>query len=256
MKSKVFISIFVFCFLFSVLPGTGLALSDLDKARVSFLKEDYQGCIEICENILAQDQYLKDLAEVYYLLGLSYLKTDNFLRSYDVFEIVIKEFKDSAFREEASIAQADIYFLKEDYRAALERYTAILKNSPQSRLRPLLYFRLAQVNLKNGSWQEAQKFLDKLSTEFPLSLEKRLSRNISSQDFYFTIQVGAFSKQINAENLCKKLNEEGYPAFIQETDASTVKTYRVRVGKLESRFAAEETAKKLTAEGYPANILP
>ena len=195
--------------------------------------------------------------ELYFLLGLSYLKTENFLRSFDVFEIIVKEFKDSPYKEETLVGEADIYFLKEDYDNAKGLYKQFLEINPYSRLRPLVYFRLAQVNLKIGLWQEANQYKERLEKEYPLSFEKRLSKDLPpQQEFYFTVQVGAFTKMTNAQNLCNRLNTKGYLSFIQETASQFGKIYRVRVGKLNSRFEAQELEKQLIQEGYPTKIYP
>lgn len=229
---------------------------NLDKAKILFLKGDYAECINECENILAKSRYSKDLDELYYILGLSYLKQGNLLRASDIFEIISKEFKDSDFKEDVILGLGDIYFLKSDYDNAESKYKQLLEINPETNLKCLLLFKLAQVSLKEGNWQEAQGYLDKLNKDYPLSFEKRMAKNLSQQEFYFTVQVGAFSKLTNANNLCKKLINKGYSAYIQESDLPQTKTYRVRVGKLSSRFEAEELEKKLITEGYPTKIYP
>jgi len=55
------------------------------------------------------------LDELYYLLSLSYLKDGNYLRASDIFEIILREFKGSRFKEDALLALGDTYFLRGDY---------------------------------------------------------------------------------------------------------------------------------------------
>jgi len=229
---------------------------NLDKAKEFFLKGDYAECIKECENILAYKEYSKDLDELYYLLALSYLKQDNFLRASDIFEIIINEFKDSAFKEDAMLGLGDTSFLRGDYDAAKSQYEAIISLSSQTKLKPVIYFRLAQINMKKGSWEKAQEYLDKLKKEYPLSFESRMNASPDAEKFYFTVQVGAFSKSSNAQNLSLNLKEKGYDSYIDEVSAKGVKTCRVRVGRFSSRFEAEELAQKLSDEGYPTKIFP
>ena len=254
-KRKSFHSIIFICVL--VFTSTSVAYSlNLDRAKIYFLKGDYSACVNECETILAHSRYSKDLDELYYILGLSYLKQGNLLRASDIFEIILREFKDSGFREEAMLGLGDVYFLKSDYEGAQNQYKQILSSNPDTKLRGLLLYKLAQASMKRGDWQEAQVYLDKLNQDYPLSFEAKLAKNLSNQEFYFTVQVGAFSRFNNANNLCKRLVDKGYPAYIQELESKDAKSYRVRVGKLNSRLEAKELEKRLSQEGYPTKVYP
>ena len=70
------------------------------------------------------------------------------------------------------------------------------------------------------------------------------------------MQVGAFSKKVNAENLTQKLIRQGYPAFMEEALSQGNLTYKVKVGKLSTRQEALNLEKKLAQEGYPTKICP
>ena len=254
-KRKFFYLIFFICVL--VFGSTCAVYSlNLDRAKVYFLKGDYSSCINECETILAHSRYTKDLDELYYILGLSYLKQGNLLRASDIFEIILREFKDSGFREEAILGLGDVYFLKSDYESAQNQYKQILNTNPDTKLKSLLFYKLAQTSMKRGNWQEAQGYLDNLNKDYPLSFEAKLAKNLSNQEFYFTVQVGAFSRFNNANNLCKRLIDKGYPAYIQELESKDAKSYRVRVGKLNSRLEAKELEKRLSRDGYPTKIYP
>mgnify|MGYP001594814574 CR=1 FL=1 len=254
LKFKIMILVLVYGFGFGFICNS-YALN-LDRAKIYFLKGDYSACVNECEAILAHSRYSKDLDELYYILGLSYLKQGNLLRASDIFEIILREFKDSGFREEAMLGLGDVYFLKSDYEGAQNQYQQILSSNPDTKLRGLLLYKLAQASIKRGNWQEAQGYLDKLNKDYPLSFEAKLAKNLSNQEFYFTVQVGAFSRFNNANNLCKRLIDKGYPAYIQEFDSKDAKSYRVRVGKLNSRLEAKELEKRLSQEGYPTKIYP
>jgi len=229
---------------------------DLDQAKIYFLKGDYAQSINECENLLAHSQYSRNLDELYYILGLSYLKQGNFLRASDIFEIIIKEFKDSNFNELAMLGLGDVLFLKADYENAASKYQQIMSSNPRTNLSSLLFFKLAQVSLKRGNWQEAQGYLGRLNKEYPLSFEARMAKNLPQQEFYFTVQVGAFSNLNNAKKLCQKLLDQGYSAYIHEPQPDEPTSFRVRVGRLESFYQAKELEQKLANEGYPTRIYP
>ena len=62
--------------------------------------------------------------------------------------------------------------------------------------------------------------------------------------FYYTVQVGAFSKLKEAEKLKDKLENKGYTVMIWESN-SNKKLYKVWVGKFKDKSAAKVTANKL-----------
>lgn len=69
----------------------------------------------------------------------------------------------------------------------------------------------------------------------------------------FSVQVGSFSKQKNAQSLLHQLSESKYRAFI---DTTLPALYRVRVGPLESREEAVRLETVLKKDGYPTKICP
>ena len=247
---------FAFCILIFAFLDNAYAFS-LDKAKVYFLNGDYNACINECEKILASPGYSREVDGLYYLLGLSYLKEENYLRSSDIFEIILKEFKDSAFRDDALLGLGDTYFLRGDYDKAESKYKDLIDGNRYTKLRATVYYRLSQIGFKKGNTQEAKEYLDKLKREFPLNPETRLNRDLGSiSDLYYTVQVGSFANSINAQNLKQKLIQQGYPAYIEEGGSRDKIIYRVKVGKLRLRKEAESLENKLIQEGYPTRIRP
>ncbi|MDD5045369.1 MAG: tetratricopeptide repeat protein [Candidatus Omnitrophica bacterium] len=243
--------------LLSIFFISAVAYSDnFHDIRVSFLKGDYTACIDEGEKALVDAYHSKNADELYYLLGESYLKSGNFLRAADIFEILVKEFKNSKFRNDAYIGLGDASFLEGDFAAAEAKYRELLKSDPSTKLASLVDFKLAQVLLKQGKWDEAKKYLNKLQEDFPRSLEQQMAKLAWTNDFYFTLQVGSFSTEKNALALQNKLTEKGYTAFIQESQGPDKTVYRVRVGKLNTRQEAEELEKTLTSQGFPVRIFP
>lgn len=245
--------IFLFC-LFTVIPQV-FALN-LDKARLYFLNGDYGACINEGEKILAAAGNSKDLDRLYYLLGFSYLKEGNYLRSSDIFEIILKEFKKSSFREEAKLGLGDAYFLRGDYNKAAGYYKDLLNDNPRTRFAGTLYYRLSQCAFKTGDISAGQEYLSRLKKEFPLNPETIASKDLAAGVNYYTVQVGAFSSRQNALNLESKLIQQKYPAYIEESSFRGQPSYRVRIGKFASRQEALNLAERISREGYPTKIYP
>jgi rare lipoprotein A len=68
---------------------------------------------------------------------------------------------------------------------------------------------------------------------------------------YFTVQVGAFRDQGNAQRLRNRLNLSYSPIFIQPYDSPDGLFYRVRVGKVSGEEDARQLGEQLRAkEGF------
>lgn len=235
---------------------------NLDMLKIYFLSGDYNSAILEGEKILSSyGQSSLDLDELYYFLGLSYLKDGNYLRASDIFEIILKEFKESNFKEEAKLGLGDTCFLKGDFIKAEEYYKELINSNPHTKLKAYAYYRLSQIGFKKGDTKLAKEYLDKLKQDFPASLELKLNKDLHiisdyPSGLYYTVQVGSFSRIANANNLTQKLIQNGYPAYIEEASFQGITSYRVRVGKLRLRQEALDLENKLSGEGYPTKIYP
>lgn len=257
LKFLILVCGFILCILYFAFLNNAYALN-IDKVKVYFLNGDYKSAISEGEKVLTKySAHSPSLDELYYILGLSYLKDGNYLRASDIFEIILREFKDSPFKDEAKLSLGDTYFLKGDYDKAQGYYSELINSNPRTELKVSLYYRLSQTGLKKGDTQQAKEYLDKLRTEFPSSLEIKLNKDLYAlTDIYYTVQVGSFANFTNARNLCDKLISKGYDAYLQEADTNSTKTYRVRVGRLKLRPEATQLENKLSSEGYPTKIIP
>lgn len=233
--------------------------SSLDSLKTSLLRGDYKSGISEGEGLISGGMHSDEL---YYLLGLCYLKDGNYQRSSDNFEAVIKEFSGSRLKEESMLGLGDTYLLREDFDKARETFRGIIKTYPHTRLKAQIYYRLSEIGFKNGDTAQGQDYLFKLRENYPLTPEVRQNQGIcpggkNNFNFYYSVQLGSFSNPENAGNLSRKLLRDGYPAYIEESSSlAGSKTYRVRVGKLKSRQEAEDLNKRLSREGYPTRICP
>lgn len=247
---------FVFCILSFAIPQNSYA-QNLDSLKVYFLKADYKSAITEGEKLLASYKSSSyGLDKLYYILGLSYMKDGNLLRASDIFEIIIKELRDSPLKDDATLSAGDTCFLMGDYEKAKTYYKQLVDVQRQSNLKPIAYSRLSECAFKQGLTAEGKEYLDKLNREYPLNFEIKLTRGISAPSDFYTVQVGSFGNSENASNLFDKLKSYGYDAYIEETVADGKKLYRVRVGKLSTRREAILLEDKLSTEGYPTKVFP
>jgi len=248
---------FALCALSFTLIANAYAFN-LDKMKARFLSSDYKQAIIEGEKAIAGIEHSTDgLDELYYLLGLSYLKDGNYLRASDISEIILREFKGSRFKEDALLALGDTYFLRGDYQNANAQYRKVIDGNPSSKLRFTAYYRISQCALKTGDTQQAKEYLSRLKEEAPESFEFISNKDLdTSCDIYYTVQVGSFSSSTNAQNFMQKLIQNGYPAYLEEAKTQDNVTYRVRIGKFKLRQETQELENKLTQEGYPTKIYP
>jgi tetratricopeptide (TPR) repeat protein len=253
--------LFLIVILVGILAAPVCAL-DIDKVRVNLLAGDYKAAITEGEKIVAHtSSRAQGLDELYYILALSYMKDDNLLRASDIFEIIIKEYKDSKFKEEAMMGLGDTYLLRHDYASARKTYNQILEANPGTKLKSQLLYRLSQADFKNGDLEQGKVYLGKVQEQTPLATELKrdkeegaISEDISSVTY--SVQVGAFSKRENAKSLLDKLLSKEYPAYIEEPSGGSKAVFRVKVGRLKAKADAEALRKQLTKDGYPTKLCP
>ena len=232
---------------------------NLDKPKFYFLKGDYKKAIKEGERMLAQaGKDSRGLNELYYILGVSYMKDGNLLRASDIFEIILRESRSSEFRTEAEIGLADTYFLRGDYATAEKHYKQMEERRAYARFADGIYYRLKRCAEKKGDNAAAAAYAAKISGNFPPPAEDNGLDVLRNPGFFYTVQAGSFSRQANANGLKEELFRKGYDAYVekyQKPGGGNI-LFRVKVGRFNDRGQAEESAKKLSKEGYPIRICP
>lgn len=73
----------------------------------------------------------------------------------------------------------------------------------------------------------------------------------------FAVQVGALSKQADAEALRERIRKAGFPAYVERVQAGSGTLWRVRVGPELQRANAEKVKTRLKTElDIDGNIVP
>ncbi len=232
--------------------------ADLDKAWVLFLKGDYKGTLRECQTFLNQSPQDRLKDDIYYLMGLAFLKMGSYKEARENFEIITLKNKRSNLADYACLGLADTYFLEGNFEEALKRYRKVLLEYPKSAALNLVMFRLGQCYQKKGDFKQAKYYFRRLQANYPLSFEAKEASELLKRGLYFTIQVGAFKEKSNALALEKELLRKGYKSYkpyIEEVPDKE-KFYRVRAGKFNSKLEAESLQEELRNDGYTAKIHP
>lgn len=70
---------------------------------------------------------------------------------------------------------------------------------------------------------------------------------IVSDKKVYTVQIGAFSKEINAQNLAKEVRDKGYQTYVVKGKT----LYKAQVGEFKSYEEAQNISQELKELGYP-----
>jgi tetratricopeptide (TPR) repeat protein len=255
-RISVFLAFFIVTLVFSSYA------QDLDTIKIYYLSGDYKSAITEGERVLSRVRNSDNLDELYYILGLSYLKDGNYLRASDIFEIILSEFRQSRYKEDAKLGLGDVSYMRGDLDKAQAIYEDVLDDNPHTKLRAKIYYRLRSVAFKKGDTEKGRIYSQKLASGFPSSSETAAADEVfqgtpKQAEFFYTVQVGSFTHSRNAHNLRSILEKRGYPAFVEEgLSAKNAKAYKVKVGRLGTRKEALDLEKNLTREGYPTKVVP
>lgn len=241
---------------FLLLPSLAWA-ANLDALKADFLQGNYR---RVILEASAQSGYfnIQSGDELNYILGLSYLKEEKIEQSRDCLRRVMNN-PISKFRESAALSYADTYLLNGQYQDAEELYRKLLDANPATKLKAAVLYRISQSGYRKGSRAQFDEYLSKLKRDFPLNLETLsagLPRTGTSVIVVpagdFSVQVGFFTKEMNAANFKNKLAARGYPAFVDDSKEG----YRVKVGKFKTQPEALSMEKRLSEEGFPTKLCP
>jgi DedD protein len=72
----------------------------------------------------------------------------------------------------------------------------------------------------------------------------------------WTVQLGVFSVQANAERLAQELKSKGFHTLVSEISGNGRTLWRVRAGPVAERAAAEQLSAKLRAAGHAGSVVP
>ena len=252
MLSKVRWLIFVFL-VFLVLPNFCWA-ADLEGLKVDFLQGNYRRVIFEGQAQTRQPD-ASNADELNYLLGLSYLKEFKLELAGNCFRRILDN-PHSEFKEKASLALADSYLVGGQLAQAEDIYNQLMASDSSNKQKPAILYRLSQLEFKRKDYQKSNDYRSQLKREFPLSPEVRLTKGILSvsapadQSREYSIQVGFFSRRLNADNFKNSLLSKNYPAYVESFNAG----YRVKVGKFRLQQEALDLANQLARDGLPTKI--
>ncbi len=262
-KLSAFSSIF---FVFTFVAGNSYADKEsLEHAEKLFLEGRYEKVIYETGKLIDSKSYQRD--ELYYLKGLSELKTNKFKDARESFEKIITKFQSSRRNFDAYTGIGDSYFLEGNPKEAIPAYEEIISKFPNNKNISSIYYRLGNCHKKIASGK-AKEYLDMSRRSSPLSFEARTAMNFdtpsvrtnsttiisTNENNNFSVQAGCFKKRPNAEKLSKKLNSRNYDSYVETMKDSSTLLYRVKVGRYNTKDEAKKMSAKLNSLGYNTRV--
>jgi tetratricopeptide (TPR) repeat protein len=197
--------------------------------------------------------------EVYYLKGLSELKSGRFAGARETFGRLIEKYPSSPRAFDANIGIGDSYYLAGNKEAAAGIYKDAIRKYPGDKNVALAREKVGQSvpvvkTIQNvQSVSPAEVRVNKEETpRHPINVQVPKSEPVEG----LAVQVGSFKSRKNADNLSKKLRRQGYESYVEMPVTAKDGLYRVKVGHLKSRDDAEKLAARLKVRGYPTRICP
>lgn len=231
----------------------------LNAAKVAFLSQSYKDAADLFRKFLRRYPKSGLSDEAYYWLGQSYVELGdkpNALLCFD--RLVYQSDIQSPYRYYGLWGKAVVYEKIGPKEEAVKYYERLAEHPALSwghlPLEKLIdYYRAA------GNTGKVRLYRKELSDRYPLSEQAEsepvaLARPAPS---YYSVQVGAFGNEQNANKLKSKLGEKGYSVFVVEEGIGATLRYKVRVG----HFAKEDEAKKFLGrferqERLKATVVP
>ncbi len=239
-----------------LLAGYGFSNAGITDIETAILKKDYERAQRLSQDVLSSRAGESEKSRAQYYQGIAQLNLNQYEKARGNFSSLTRAAK-GELRDRAYLGLADSYHLEGRYAQALEWSEKLVSVSPKSDYLSLAYLKIARASLKLAQWSKANKYLNKIISEFPASMENEAAQQLIQEKQYFSVQVGSFAIRERAQNLVDELKEKAHYAYILEfQDKNSKKIYRVRVGQLSQLNEAENLKTKLAQLGYPARIYP
>ena len=240
-----------------ILTVTSWAHAALPDIEAAVMNKDYAQARDLASRIIKDSNNPSDRTEAQYYYGLAQLRLGQYADARSSFQSVMEAHPLQDIYDKASLSLIEGFYMDGFYSDALDTAKRLLKKSPHSSFLSLIYIKIAGSDLKLMRWEDANKYLNQIITEFPQSPEAPVAKQLLEEKQYFAVQVGAYLDKGRALTLIDDLKGSGQYAYVIETTASNgQKYYRVRVGQMSSLKDAEDLKKRLDKMGYPTLIYP
>ncbi|HNY91383.1 MAG TPA: SPOR domain-containing protein [bacterium] len=192
-----------------------LVLADADEAFAS-----YKRVFESEEMSRYADTALFKMAQYQYA-------RERFTAARRYFQMMQKRFPQTRWLDDSLYLTGQCYLAEGKSDSARLVWNSLIKRFPRSP-----YCDMAVADLESSVWDQ------------PASAPRQSAAPVSGGKPFYSIQVGAFSKQENAHTILAGLEKVGYEGMIVEKKVGTRLFYAVWIGSFPDRESAEDYARR------------
>ena len=180
----------------------------------------------------------------YYLRGLARYRLKDVPGAKADLAAAVERMGEKDYMLDAQTALGDVAYECGDMTLAAEAFSRALARLEEGKPpADHAHFRLGCILQREGRWSEADEHFFRVMHYFDGSeMAKRARRR--AQATAWTVQVGAFEQQANADPAARELVGQGLPAFVRTVTEDDKLLFLVQVG----RYAAYEEAAAKAAE--------
>ena len=244
---------FPFYLLFILMVSPVFAADDSGTLQAAFLRGEYEKILRSEPSGVPEGSDGADALA--YLKGVSALKLGDAEMARSLLLPLVENRPKSRWAAQGWLALGESWETSGNQVEALKVYSRYLEEGKDDSMRPQVLLRMGMVQRQMGQWDEAKKTLAGAAAK-ESGIQSQASEVLNSEEFYYTVQVGAFATDANADRLAAELKRRGYDARLSEMTTQGKTLHRVRVGRFSSRTEAEQQAKQLKQDGFPAKVFP
>jgi tetratricopeptide (TPR) repeat protein len=234
-----------------------LIANNIDEAIRLFNSFQFERAEEIFKEAIKEKNNPR-IAEVYYYMGRLSVSPDAALLYYNE---VINNYPASRYADISYLEIAKIDIAREKYKSAIVALQELLQKFPDTQVKDETLFWLGVAHISSGQKETGLACFEQLKTSFPRSIWSERAAQIIPQttgatgDEYFTVQVGSYRNESNAQALHEELTKRGLNVKIVEAVVKGTTYYRVWVGQFETLEGAKAFSLILDSLGIKGNVV-
>lgn len=221
-----------------------------------YVKGQYLTAIELLTNFKKQFTSSDFMPQVIWILGESYLATEQTEEAKAEFRILTENYP-YTWASWGYLGLGDAYFASGEYENAITFYQKVLENYPGSDAVGLAYAQIGSAYSELGDETKASFYINMYKEKFPVGLQataifepvtpvKKTSPKIKSGEaekflkVSYTVQLGVFSNRDYADNLMAQVKVLGFNANLTNKIINDKKYYVVQTGSFDSLEEAQD----------------
>lgn len=209
--------------------------ADLQAIHERFLSGDYERAEILASRYAASHARSAETDQVRHIESLCQLENGRYAQARRGLAALEADSADPSVQSAAAVSLGDSFYLEKDFVSANAAYARAASKYPSAPESAYLAQRLRETAPPAAA--------SKAGVLKQLSVEEKP---------FFSVQVGSFSQEKNAEALVRKLIYHNHDAYL---NAGADGFYRVRVGHFAVKSEAARLESRLKKEGYPTTIV-